>query len=610
RRADLAFYSTVTGEVSDGTDLDGGYWCRNLREPVRFDRALNRLLDDGHTVFVEISAHPVLSMPLTDGSADRGGIVVGTLARDHGTTAQLLRNLGLLHVQGHTIDWEHCTDGRLADLPTYAFQHEHYWMDAPKPSGDVRSVGLDASGHPWLGAALALADGEGHLLTGRLSLTDQPWLAEHAAFGTVLVPGTGLLELALTAAHHIGATAVEELTLLEPLVLTDDTPLRLQVVVGAETPQGRRPIHLFSRPENISDGVSADAPWRRHASGELSTGTSVPEAADELAQWPVPGAEQVALDGFYEDFRARGLEYGPAFQGLTGLWRKGNTAYGTVRLPDGLRTDDFGIHPALLDAALHAMVAVQDGTGTEGHVPLPFEWTGVELYATGATELRIRIELDDTGTGLRLWATDPTGQPLLHARGLQLRPADSEQLRAASTPAVDEHLYRVEFQAPRVREEAPAQETWVLGGNGEVARALDAQGIAQADGLFARLDEGIEPPGRVVVDATGEATGNAMGDATDGVIDDALEATADALVTVQRLLAEPRLEKTEFIWVTRGAVDAGDGIGNLVRAPLWGLLRAVRAEHPERVIRLVDLDAVADVEVPFLVDEPEVVVRE
>ncbi|MGW1355772.1 acyltransferase domain-containing protein, partial [Streptomyces sp. NPDC002409] len=79
RRADLAFYSTVTGDVSDGTDLDGTYWCRNLREPVRFDRALNRLLDDGHTVFVEISAHPVLSMPLTDGSAERGGIVVGSL---------------------------------------------------------------------------------------------------------------------------------------------------------------------------------------------------------------------------------------------------------------------------------------------------------------------------------------------------------------------------------------------------------------------------------------------------------------------------------------------------------------------------------------------------
>ncbi|MGW1194187.1 type I polyketide synthase, partial [Streptomyces sp. NPDC002559] len=311
-RADLAFYSTVTGEVSDGTDLDGTYWCRNLREPVRFDRALNRLLDDGHTVFVEISAHPVLSMPLTDGSAERGGIVVGSLARDHGTTAQLLRNLGLLHVQGHQLDWNQAlgTDPNvgknpLPDLPTYAFQHEHYWLETSKTSGDVRSVGLDASGHPWLGAVTALADGEGHLLTGRLSLADQPWLAEHAAFGTVLVPGTGLLELALTAAHHVGASAVEELTLLEPLVLTDETPLRLQVVVGTETPQGRRPVTVYSRAEGSQDT------WRQHAAGELADGgTAQLEEFAELVQWPVAGAEQVVLDGFYEDFRARGLEYG------------------------------------------------------------------------------------------------------------------------------------------------------------------------------------------------------------------------------------------------------------------------------------------------------------
>ncbi|MFB6507862.1 SDR family NAD(P)-dependent oxidoreductase [Streptomyces sp. NPDC056410] len=602
-RADLAFYSTVTGDVSDGTDLDGTYWCRNLREPVRFDRALNRLLDDGHTVFVEISAHPVLSMPLTDGSAERGGIVVGSLARDHGTTAQLLRNLGLLHVQGHTIDWNQALGtnpdtGSLLNLPTYAFQHEHYWIESEKPSGDVRSVGLRASEHPWLGAVTATADDDGYLFTGRLSLADQPWLAEHAAFGTVLVPGTGLLELALTAAHHVGASAVEELTLLEPLVLTDDTPLRLQVVVGAETPQGRRPVAVYSRGEEVSE----DAPWRQHAAGELGqTQSAVPEAADELAQWPVPGAEQVALDGFYEDFRARGLEYGPAFQGLTGLWRKGNTAYGTVRLPEGLRTDDFGIHPALLDAALHAMVAVQDGTGTEGHVPLPFEWTGVELYATGATELRIRIELDDTGTNLSLSAVDPAGRPVAHAQGLQLREATAEQVRSGASA---EHLYHVEFVAPRAPEEAPDGEVWVLGGNGEVARVLGAQGIAQADGLFARLDEGIEPPLRLVIDMTG-----ATGETTDSA-GTALETTGEALVLVQRILSEPRLEEVALTWVTRGAVDAGDGVRDLVHAPLWGLLRTARSEYPERVIRLVDLDAVADVEVPFLVDEPEVVVRE
>ncbi|MEE1838319.1 polyketide synthase dehydratase domain-containing protein, partial [Streptomyces sp. JV190] len=300
------------------------------------------------------------SMPLTDGSADRGGIVVGSLARRSGGMAQLFRNLGLLHVQGHDIDWDQVlgadTGSCLPDLPTYAFQREPYWMDTPKPSGDLRSVGLEVSEHPWLGAALALADGEGHLLTGRLSLTDQPWLAEHAAFGTVLVPGTGLLDIALTAAHHVGADTVQELTLLEPLVLTDETPLRIQVTIGAPTPHGTRPLTIHSRAESTPD----DTPWRQHAAGELGHAESATaESFTELAQWPVLGTERVDLDGFYDAFRARGLEYGPAFQGLTELWRDGSTAYGLVRLPDSLAPDDFGIHPALLDAALHTLMGVR-----------------------------------------------------------------------------------------------------------------------------------------------------------------------------------------------------------------------------------------------------------
>ncbi|MBL0804770.1 polyketide synthase dehydratase domain-containing protein, partial [Streptomyces albidoflavus] len=223
---------------------------------------------------------------------------------------QLLRNLSLLHVQGHDLDTDRVLgNGDVLPLPTYAFQRDHYWMDTPKSSGDLRSVGLEVSDHAWLGAALGLADGEGHLFTGRLSLSEQPWLAEHAAFGTVLVPGTGLLELALTAAHHVGAERVEELTLLEPLVLPEEGALRLQVVVSAPDAQGHRPVAVFSRPEEASEEVA----WRQHAAGELAeAGAAGPDDHAEfagLAQWPVAGAEQVSLEGFYDDFAARGLVY-------------------------------------------------------------------------------------------------------------------------------------------------------------------------------------------------------------------------------------------------------------------------------------------------------------
>ncbi|MFF3395074.1 SDR family NAD(P)-dependent oxidoreductase [Streptomyces sp. NPDC002669] len=585
RRADLAFYSTVTGAVSDGTDLDGTYWCRNLREPVRFDRALNKLLDDGHTVFVEISAHPVLSMPLTDGSAERGGIVVGSLARDHGTHAQLLRNLGLLHVQGHGIDWDRALGleagrGSLLNLPTYAFQREHYWLRTEESTGDIRAVGLDGAGHPWLGAVTVTADDEGSLFTGRFSLTDQPWLKDHAVLGTVLVPGTGLLDMALTVAHHVGAAGVGELTLLEPLVITQEAGVRIQAVVAGPSGGSRRTIALYSRSEDASD----DAPWRHHASGELSDAAteSATTGFDEPAQWPAPGAEPVDLDGFYDAFRARGLEYGPAFQGLTELWRKGNTAYGTVRLPDGLDADAFGIHPALLDAALHAMVAVQGGTGAGGHVPLPFEWAGAELYAAGSTELRVRIDLDGENT-LGILATDPAGQPVVRA-DLQLREADVEQIRTAGFTT--EHLYRMDFRALPGLTARPADTVHVL-------ELVDPDGF---DGLSVRMDTGAEVPERVVVDATAAA-------------DDPRAATADALSLAQRLLSEPRLENAEFVWVTRNAVDTGDGVGDLAHAPLWGLLRTARSEHPERTVHLVDLDAGEAADAPFVVGEPEIAVR-
>ncbi|MEV6173469.1 type I polyketide synthase [Streptomyces sp. NPDC051954] len=595
READISFYSTVTGEVAAGPELDGTYWCRNLREPVRFDRALGRLLDDGHSVFVEISAHPVLSMPLTDGSADRGGVVVGSLAREQGGYGRLLRNLGLLHVQGHQLNWNKALGtGTVVALPTYAFQREHYWLETAKLAGDVRSVGLRASEHPWLGAVTATAADDGYLFTGRLSLAEQPWLAEHAAFGTVLVPGTGLLELALTAAHHVGAERVEELTLLEPLVLSEDSAVRLQVVVGAPEAEGRRPVAVFSRSEDDPE----DSAWRRHAAGVLTETVPEPDfpALAELAQWPVAGAERVELDGFYEAFAERGLAYGPAFQGLVELWRKDSTAYGVVRLPDGLTADGFGVHPALLDAALHALVSVQSAdVALAGTALLPFEWTGVELYASATDEVRVAVELDDTTGTLRVTVVDPAGRPVVLADALTLREASAEQVRAGGSVG---QLYRVEFGAPRVLEDGPDLESWVLGGAGEL---LDAEVFAGLGELVARLDEGAGVPGRVVVDATAAGAG-------------ALESAAGALELARDLLAEPRLERTELVWVTRGAVDAGDGrIGDLTHAPLWGLVRAVRGEFPDRSIRLVDVDELSGEEVEralAVAGEPELVVRD
>ncbi|AUX29756.1 polyketide synthase [Sorangium cellulosum] len=590
----LPFYSTVTGEVSRGEALDGEYWCRNLRRTVRLDRALSKLLEDGHGVFVEVSAHPVLAMPLTTACAEAQGVVVGSLQRDEGGLSQLYRTLGQLHVQGHEVDWARVLSGhggRVVELPTYAFQRQRYWLDISKARSDVSSAGLKAAAHPLLGAATKLAEGDGHLFTGRLSLGEHAWLRDHEVFGNVVFPGAGMLELALAAGRTVGSGALSEMVLAEPLVLAEDVAVRLQLSVGAPDAAGRREFGLYSQLEQGPE----DAPWVQHATGVLTDEPrGIPGELDELATWPVPGAEEVDLSGFYERLRERGLHYGPAFQGLVELWRRGTTLFGRVVLPKaaGDSAEDYGVHPALMDAALHTMVAALSERPGANAVLLPFAWSDVVLHAMGASELRVRMELQETADSRQITASlsvaDAIGQPAASVGELQLRWATAEQLRAAIRTEA-QHLYRVDFRPVRLvagsSEPAPPTLVMVAEGQGQLAEILEAEAVASLDVLLARLEQGASAPVRVVVDVTAAATSQP------GVPAASHEATQEALSLLQAWLSEPRLEGVELVWVTRGAVSAapGDGVQDLAHAPLWGLVRTARSEHPERRLRLIDV---------------------
>ncbi|MGW0238941.1 polyketide synthase dehydratase domain-containing protein, partial [Streptomyces sp. NPDC002996] len=363
----LAAFEEVAGSVTyaepviamppvDGV-RDAAYWVRHVRDAVRFADDMRSLAAAGVDRFVELGPQSVLTAAAAENlPEDTPARFVASARRGAGEVAGVLTALTELHVLGQDIDWTPLFEGTGAthtDLPTYAFQRERFWQQVSTSGGDVTSVGLEAAGHPWLGAVTALADGEGHVFSGRISLRAFPWLADHAVFGTVIVPGTALLELALSAGHFVGAARVEELTLLEALVLPEQGELRLQVTVDAADAEGHRPVTVYS------SAAAADAPWVRHAEGTL-TGpipiSSTPsDEFEALAQWPVPGAQRMDLDGFYERFAEQGIAYGPAFRGLSELWRDGDTAYGLVRLPEDASTDGYGIHPALLDTALHVL---------------------------------------------------------------------------------------------------------------------------------------------------------------------------------------------------------------------------------------------------------------
>ncbi|MGK4000973.1 SDR family NAD(P)-dependent oxidoreductase [Sorangium sp. So ce1036] len=595
RPSTIPFYSTVTGALlRDDEALDGEYWCRNLRLPVRLDKALVELLADGHGVFVEVSAHPILAMPLTTACAEAQGVVVGSLQRGEGGLSQLSGTLGALHVQGYEVDWKRLfggQDARHVDLPTYAFQRQRYWLEASKARSDLSSAGLRTAEHPLLGAATRVADTDGYLFTGRLSLRERPWLRDHAVFGKVLFPGTGMLELALTAARAVGGGAVSELILAEPLVLSETEARRVQLSVEAPDAQGRRGFGLYSQPEEAPE----DAPWVQHATGTLTNDAiEDADAFEELQTWPVPDAEEVDLSGFYERLEEQGVHYGPSFQGLIELSRRGSVFYGQVALPEAVAdgAEDYGVHPTLLDAALQTLGAAIEPRSQSDAILMPFAWSEAVLLARGASALRVRFELREQGaqqvTG-SLFLADAAGEPVASIHELKVRRATASQLREATRVGAQHHLYRVELQPVGLAEPPPSNVAQVVlrssPGQSPLADALAAETVFDLDEVIARLDRGADSPVRVVVDATVVDPGD------QGVVASTHEAMRRALLLLQAWLSDRRLESMELVWVTRGALgtDAADGVQDLVHAPLCGLLRTARSEYPDRRLRLIDV---------------------
>ncbi|MFF3346216.1 SDR family NAD(P)-dependent oxidoreductase [Streptomyces sp. NPDC002779] len=588
--------STVTGDVLDTTTMDASYWYEGLRQPVRFTEAVQVALEQGHSRFSEVSAHPVLIMGVQSiaEAAEQSVTVVGTLRRDEEENARFLASAAELWVHGTDIDWSAVYAGRTVhrvDLPTYAFQHQRYWLESGGAGTvDVSGAGLAAADHPLLGAAVSLAADGGLVLTGRLSLRTHPWLADHAVAGSVLLPGTGFVELAIRAGDEVGCGHLTELTLQAPLLLPEQGAVHLQVVVSAPGAQGERGLTVYSRPE----GSVPDQEWALHAEGLLSP-APVNSPGIGLTAWPPPGAEAVDISGFYAGVEAAGYGYGPAFQGLRAVWRRGGEVFAEVELGESERAEAarFGMHPALLDAALHANGYGDFGAGGEV-LRLPFAWTGVSLFAAGADRLRVRISAAGEDA-LAVEVADGTGQPVAEVRSLVLRPVSAAAL-GSGRGAEDDDLYRVDWTSLPVPEEVTGAGVWaVLGAEDpyNVGAAVQGAGLAvdsylDIEGLRAVLDAGVPAPEVAMVCVSSTDSGEGLAESTRQV-------TADALALVQEWLAVDALADTRLVVVTRGAVAAreGEDVRDLVAAPVWGLVRSAQSENPGRFL-LLDLDPASE----------------
>ncbi len=490
-------------------------------------------------------------------------------------------------------------------------------------AGDPVSIGQAAADHPLLGAALALADGEGWLFTGRLSQDTHPWLAEHAVMGVALLPGAAFVELALRAGEQVGCEHIAELALEAPLTLPEDGGVQLQIALAEPDDSGQCSIEIYSRPDGASSMqplAGAEHVWVRHAAGLLSpsdasTGelSTQRQRAQELAgAWPPSGAQQIDIDGLYDRLAEQGYDYGPAFQGLKAVWRGEGETFAEVALPENeyFQAGRFGVHPALLDAALQAAGAGshEQDTGEEGpQARLPFSWSGVELFATGASSLRVRVS-PAGADAVSLVAVDVAGAPVLAVGSLVSRAVSAEHLEGLRGDA-QRSLYRVDWIPGPA---APSAATGAGGGRAVLgAGAARLAGVLGAGGdgvelyddvrsLSEALDRGASTPAVVYVDCTLESSSEsvegaaAAGVDADGVADVAGIAgvlTRWLLGLLQAWLADERFAESTLVLVSSGAVvvNRGEQASSLAAAPVWGLVRTAQSEEPGRFV-LVDVD--------------------
>ncbi|WP_369033842.1 MULTISPECIES: type I polyketide synthase [Streptomyces] len=608
----VAFYSTVTGDRLDTAELTADYWFENMRRTVRFQSAVQALHRDGHGLYIETSPHPALvtSVQETLDIDDTDGPAVtatGTLRRDTDDPTQFTKALAGAHTAGKHIHWpQHPTPTPAVDLPTYAFQRTRHWLVA-EPANDPSGLGLAAVDHPLLGAVMDLADEDGRVFTGALSLGRQPWLADHIVATAVLVPGAALVEMALEMGAEVGCDTVVELTNEVPLVLPGNGTVELQGRVGPDR-DGHREISVYGRTES-------EAPWVRHATGVLAVPSpasgagsgAASDAAGPLSAWPPPGAVPVDPAKMYERMAGIGVAYGPAFRGIQRAWRLGDEVLTEVRL-EHEDAGRFGLHPAVFDAAVHGLrlreepaadptggtgTPVDPGTADYRRILVPFSWRDVRLEAQGARLLRVRIAPAGADT-VSVEATDGTGRSVLSVGSLTFRPLTEAQLRASTTVPRD-WLLRLDWVPLSASHPTPDPgAAWaVVCGAGTSAEAfaeftaeLSAAGVNvtrydDLDALALSMGTGTAPQ-VVAVAVTRPA----------GTPDEAFAARATVAAaheTVRQWLTDDRFEGHRLVMATRGAVAAGGVVPDLASAPVWGLVRSAQEENPGR-FALVDLD--------------------
>jgi acyl transferase domain-containing protein/short-subunit dehydrogenase len=575
--------STVLADVVQGEELGGEYWVRNLREPVRFHESVEKLVELGHTVFVEVSPHPVLS-PTIERTLGERGAAFGTLRREGDDVLELAGSLAKLYEHGVDIDWPQAAPGGFVRLPAYPWQRQRYWAaDALR-----RTDSTPAIRHPWLRSAVPhAAEPDTTIWQGTLGVDSTPELGDHRVQDVAVVAGAVWLEAALRAARERGAAcALEDVEFADVLALGDAESANVQVIAGPPW------FEVWSAP-------AGQKTWTRHARGKFSVAapraTSVLNAIRDARE---RCAREMAGATLYGRLVARGIRHGPRYACVRRVWGGNGEAVGELAL-DHAESGTWVVEPWWIDACIQVLGAAEEADDPRTYLPVRIGRLTLHDRPRTVT-VRVHARWRRVGDDLHadVTAHDEGGAPWLEATGIVLRPVGRRR------HPVEGSLLRLAWEGQPLLSDGPPQlGPWLVLSDGPIGDALierlraagaRVERIRRADADFDRALEAVPECAGIVFLFPAESAEPAS-------TIDIERAQANGVLSVLALvqsLARASLRDAPRLWlVTRGAVTVpGDPAARVTHAPVWGLGRTIAHEHPGFRCTCVDLRSEADVD--------------
>ncbi len=626
RASQLPLFSTVTGDVVRGPEMTAEYWVKNLREPVLFAEVTRKLLDDRQVIFLELSPHPILISSIEESLQEKhhAGTAIKSLRRNTDERRSMLEGLGALHARGAQINWRSLfpSRGRSVQLPTYPWQRQRYWIEAAAKGGARRAAPVTANGPaPLLGPALSVAERpEVHLWQLPLSLARLPFLAQPQGQGAVVVPPAVYVEAALEAAREVLGevpVSLRDVQLLQPMTVEPDDEVLIEVSLA---PGG--PDRWFYRWSSLHRSPvaprGAPSEWVHHATAEAVASRVTGEPTAPISTARARCSTPISREDLERAASRMEIEAEPVFSSVREAWGGVGELFARVAAQPGEAAPSRGfvIHPTLLGTCIRVvsanLAAKETAPQSVTHIREVRFQRSIEGEALVHGSLR-SSDASGTETDLRIAGVD--GRPQIELDGLRTVPVSQDTLLLRG---LSDAFFTVQWRQAKLAgtPSSPSRGCWLILDDGRgvgealrrllVARGLAARLVGARGASSALAGEDIDPADSAAIGALVRRA-VASSASLAGVVhlwgltsepssllemEAAQQRGCGSALAVAQAMIDAGVGTAPLFLVTLGtqAVGAAPRVVAATHATLWGLGRAISAEHPELQCSRIDLD--------------------